>query len=116
MADFTIKQGDTRPGMTAQLKDNEVPIDLTAATSVTFKMAPDAGGSLTVDSPCVFIDRDTGIVMYEWTTGDTATVGFYNIEFEIVWADLGVETVPNDDVEGNDGPYYIVEIKADLDP
>jgi len=116
MADFTIKQGDTRPGMTAQLKDAGEVIDLTAATSVTLKMAPDAGGSLIVNSPCVFVDRPVGKVMYEWVAGDTDDVGLFDIEFEIIWSDGGIETVPNDDVEGNDGPYYVVEVKADLDP
>src|SRR5215213_8754438 len=107
MADFTLKRGDTRPLLMAQLVDIaagvQTPINLTTATGVKLIMklqnAP-ANTTPTVNSACAFVNRTTGTVSYTWTSANTATVGIYNIEFEIAWNDGGVETVPNDNVSG----------------
>jgi len=49
----------------------------------------------------------SGLVRYNWQAADTATVGSYQVEFEVTYADATVETFPNDG-------YIRVEIIADI--
>lgn len=112
---FEIKQGDTRPRYEAQLLDNvgepeEAPIDLTTATNVKFFMRLKTDKTIKVDAGDVDITDDaTGMVSYEWQTGDTDTVGVYEAEFVITWSDGGIETVPN---KG----FKEIEINEDVQP
>lgn len=112
---FTIKQGDTAPAYVVDLQENTdttpTALDLTDATSVTFKMrlagaaasaAPVVDGDMTITTPA------TGRITYEWVTGDTDVAGTYEAEFEILWDDLTIETVPNDS-------YLSIIIVDDLD-
>ena len=110
---FTIKQNDTRPVYVTTLQDNvdttPVAIDLTNATGVKFKMRTHGStGIPKVNQPMAFVNRANGQVSYTWTTGDTDTVGTYDVEFEITWNDGGIETVPNDS-------YKTVNVVDDLD-
>ncbi len=61
----------------------------------------------TVEGACSITDADTGEVTYTWAAGDTASSGTYDLEFEITWADGGVETVPS-------SGYETVVIEDDL--
>lgn len=107
MADFTIKQGDTKPEIRATLKDaNGTAINLTGAT-VRFHLSAKVSGTVKVDSPATVISASEGIVQYAWSTGDTDTAGVYNAEWEITFSDGSVQTVPNDG-------YDEVLIKAQL--
>lgn len=115
MADLTIKRGDTRPVLGAQLTDNASPLNLTTATAVKMLMRLPAGPSPKVEAACTITNASTGTITYTWQTGDTDTVGLYNVEFEITWNDGGIQTVPNGTPTGATGPYYTVEIVADLD-
>lgn len=91
MDTFTIKQNDTRPLLTRQLLDeNGDAVDLTTADEVVFHMR----GVIT-DGVCTIDDAAGGEVSYEWQTGDTATVGEYEGEFEVHWTDGGIQTFPN---------------------
>jgi hypothetical protein len=112
---FTIKQHDTRPAYVADLVDNAdttpIPINLTAATSVTFKMrtagAADATAPL-VSAIATIVTPATGRVRHTWSSAHTATVGEYEAEFEIAWNDGGIETIPNDG-------YATINVIEDLD-
>lgn len=106
MADFSLKQHDTWPPLNATLSDANGPIDLTGATSVTLIMKPTGGGS-TITGTCTIVSAVAGTIRYTWITGNTAVAGTYNLEFEILWSDGKIGTVPN---EG----YKTVEILADL--
>lgn len=91
---FSIKQNDTSPSLQALLKDaDRNPIDLVGA-SVMFHMKA-LGGAIKVDAAMTIVDQDNGIVQYDWTTGDTNTVGTYNVEFEVTYSDGAIETFPN---------------------
>jgi len=48
-----------------------------------------------------------GLVRYNWTAADTDTVGSYQAEFEVTYADASIETFPNDG-------YIRVEIIDDI--
>ena len=110
---FYIKNGDTAPAYVVDLQEDvdttPVAIDLTAATSVTIKMRPT--GTTGVPSLTAVMDvttAATGRCTYEWQTGDTDDAGTYDVEFEILWTDGTIETVPN---QG----YLTIEITDDLD-
>ena len=99
MADFDIKRGDSWPPIDAQLTDQDGPIDLTTATSVTL-LFKTASGSTTYSKACTVTDAATGLVRYAWTTADAASgptseVNTFNIEWEILWSDSTKTTVPN---------------------
>lgn len=107
---FVIKQDDTAPSYVADLKTNGAPVDLTPATSATFKMRQTGQTALKVNA-AMAIDADpaTGRVQYDWQTGDTDTIGTYEAEIEILWTDGTIETWPNTG-------YASVTVAADLDP
>lgn len=110
---FQIKQGDTRPAYTAQLLDRyglpgQVPLDLTNATQVLFKMRERGSTGLVVDTAMTITNPTSGIVQHVWDANDTRNVGLFDVEFEITWTDGGIETVPN-------GSYLSVEVVDDLD-
>lgn len=101
---FTIKQNDSRPRLVAVLKDSvgeddEAPIDLSSAASVKVIIRPNGGGAVKVTATVTVLDDVNGVVSYEWQPGDTDTVGDFDVEWEITWADAGIETVPNDGYE-----------------
>lgn len=91
---FYIKQNDTQPRMLATLKDgDENVIDLTDAT-VRFHMRT-VGGSVVTDAAAVVVTAASGLVRYDWQAADTDTVGSYQAEFEVTYADGTIETFPN---------------------
>ena len=93
---FIIKQNDTSPAIQATLKDaNGSAIALTGA-DVAMHMKS-VNGVLKVREEITIVDADTGVVKYDWVTGDTDTVGTYYVEFQVTYADLTIETFPNDD-------------------
>ena len=91
---FNIKQNDTSPSLQATLKDsNLTPINLNGAT-VEFHMKS-LGGTIKVNETMTIVDSPNGIVKYDWQTGDTDTVGTYNVEFQVTYSDTTIETFPN---------------------
>ena len=93
---FYIKQNDTSPPIRATLKDGDsVAIDLTGA-SVRFHMRSISGGAAVVDADATIINAAGGIVQYNWIADDTNTIGSYQAEFEVTYADSKIETFPND--------------------
>lgn len=110
---FYIKNGDTAPAYVADLVDDvdstPAAINLTDATSVTFKMRlASTTGAPAVDSEATITTAASGRVTYEWQAGDTDEPGEYEVEFEIAWTDGTIETVPNNG-------YASVIVTDDLD-
>lgn len=92
---FYIKQNDTSPAMQATLKDaSDAAIDLTNC-SVRFHMRQIGATATKVDAAASIIDDDNGIVKYSWDAADTDTVGSFEAEFEVTFADGSIETFPN---------------------
>jgi len=93
---FYVKQNDTSPDMLATLQDADGnAINLTAA-SVRFHMRPVGGGAIVVDQAATVVTALDGLVRYNWIADDTDTVGSYQAEFEVTYADASIETFPND--------------------
>jgi hypothetical protein len=81
--------------MRAQLLDNQDPIDLTTATAVRIIVTTLDKTNELLDR-AVTIDAGTdGWVELEWQAGDTATVGRYLVEFEVMWPSNKPQTFPN---------------------
>lgn len=92
---FFIKQNDTSPALKATLKDGlDAVVDLTAA-SVRFHMRPIGDTTTKVDAAAVIENADGGVVYYNWTAGDTDTIGSYEAEFEVTFTGGEIETFPN---------------------
>lgn len=105
---INIKQNDTRPAAATILSRGDVIVDLTQATSVTFKMREQGRLDLKVNAGATITDMTGGAVEYRWSIGDTDTVGMYDAEWEVLWADNTVETFPTLATD-------IVRIGGDLD-
>jgi hypothetical protein len=93
---FIIKQNDTSPAIQATLKDaTGSNVNLNGCVVVMHMKS--ASGVLKVSEEMTIVDAANGIVKYDWVTGDTDTVDTYYVEFQVTYADLTVETFPNDD-------------------
>lgn len=103
-----VKQNDRRPAAPATLKRGTTVVDLTQATSVTFKMRGLNQIELTTDRAAVVLDAAAGSVEYRWEAADTDTAGTFLAEWEVLWSDGTTETFPTID-------YDIVQISSDLD-
>ena len=90
---FTIKQNDTSPSLQATLSDTSGAVDIVGAT-VRLHMKS-VGGDVVIDKAMTITDANNGVIQYDWEAGDTSTVGTYYVEFEVTYADGGIETFPN---------------------
>lgn len=110
MADYTLKQDDTYPALTAVLSDQVGAVDLSTADSVKLIMKHESGTPVVIGTCAVASPQtggNVGKVTYDWTASDTATAGSYDLEFQVTWNVGDVETFPNDS-------YKSLEIVADL--
>jgi hypothetical protein len=105
---ISIKQGDRRPAAPATIMRGEEIVDLTNATSVTFKMTERSEMALKVDAAASVLIAVNGTVEYRWAVGDTDTPGQYFAEWEVLWSDGTTETFPT---VGTD----VVIVYGDLD-
>jgi len=107
MSIFRLKRNDTSPSLSVTLKDSAgTAVDLSGAT-VRFHMKVPNASSAKVDAAAtVDSDPTTGVVQYDWQSGDTDTVGTYYAELEVTYGDASVESFPNN---GN----FVVIIKPD---
>lgn len=104
---FYIKQNDTSPSMLATLQDaSGNAVDLTAA-SIRFHLRPISSSTVKVDEAATIVTAVDGIVRYDWQASDTDTIGSYQAEFEVTYADTTIETFPNDG-------YVRVEVISDI--
>jgi hypothetical protein len=94
MSDFTIKQGDTLPPLTAVLRDAAGNVvDLTGC-AVRF-IAGSQGREPILDKAALVADAEGGIVEVPWAIGDTETAGTYEAEIEVTFGNGDVLTFPN---------------------
>ena len=99
MADYYYVQNDTYPPISGVLADeNHVPVDLTGC-SVQFHMRNKESDELVVDSAALIDVPTVGEVVYAWKDGDMSVPGLFRAEFEVTYADGGVETFPSTALE-----------------
>jgi len=93
---FYIKQNDTSPVLLATLQDADGnAIDVTGG-SIRFHMRQIGSTAVVVDEEAIIVTPLEGIVRYNWQAADTDTIGSYQAEFEVTYADASIETFPND--------------------
>lgn len=94
MTTVFMKEGDRLPALRMQLLDSTgAPIDLTAASSVTFRMRNSSGALVAMAGTATIITAATGYVQYAWGAGDTGAVGGYVAEWVCDFSGLAL-TVP----------------------
>jgi hypothetical protein len=89
---FIIKRGDTLPSLEASLEDVSGKVNLSNA-AVSFRLSAVAHredsegcvqavpGAAVFTKPAVIVDAANGSVRYDWSSGDTASVGRLYGEF-----------------------------------
>ena len=93
---FTMKQNDTRPNLPVQFfqADGTTPLDLTTATSVSIVIRQKGQQAVKLKRAITITDAAGGEGEFDWQTGDTDTVGDFEYEFEILWNNGDIQTVP----------------------
>jgi hypothetical protein len=92
---FIIKQNDTSPAIQVQLTNSSDQNIVLNGASVLFNIKTESNKFLFSKAATV-VNSALGIVKYQWTSGDTSTMGVCYGEFQVTYADNTVETFPND--------------------
>jgi hypothetical protein len=110
---FEIKKNDLRPYWRVTLTQtdpnnpaNQIPVNLTGATSVSFMMKPALGALKVNKAVMTIVDAANGIVEYHWATGDTDTSGTFQGEVEVLWG-TAPQSFPSNG-------YFAITINDDL--
>jgi hypothetical protein len=96
MADpiHTIKQGATRPGLIAVLKDSDGnPVDLSQAASVALQVAPVGEDEYSVDG--AVMAASGGQISFDFEESDTSIPGTHRATIVVTWQDGATEGFPN---------------------
>jgi len=104
---FFIKRNDTSPAIQAVLKDGSDNVVNLTGTTVNFHMRKIGATTAKVDGSAIISDATGGTVYYNWSTGDTDTLGSYEAEFEVTYIGGEIETFPNN-------RYIEIEITDDI--
>ena len=88
--DYYFKTGDTYSPLEAVLKDADSnPVDISAATAVTFSMRPVGSTTNTINAAAVNLDdgsaANRGRVRYVWQASDVLNAGDFYGEFKVVF-------------------------------
>lgn len=95
MGTLTLKKDDLEPKYIATLRNADgTPVDLTNATTVSL-IVKQQGGVKSFKAAGSFLDRANGQVQYTWASGNTDTVGTFQMEWEVIWPTNRPETFPN---------------------
>lgn len=91
-----LTKGDLQPFYFVAIKDsNDDPVDITGATIYCTMRAEDGTKKINRQTIGITItDGAKGEFEYEWQSGDTDTVGMYDIKFEVDPAAGGIFTEP----------------------
>jgi hypothetical protein len=100
---FRMKQNDTLPFLPFEIlqPDGITPQDLTDVASISMIVRTKGAQSTApplFKKPCQILDQsitaNLGKGFYVWAAADTATAGNFEYEFEMIWDDGGIQTVP----------------------
>lgn len=98
----TLKRGDLAPSIgfsVTQDSDNLPPADWAGATARFFMFSTDSEGELVevINAPAVVqLPVDSGIIRYDWLSGDTDVVGTFRCLFILTKSDTKPESYPDE--------------------
>lgn len=88
---FRINSGDTRPALRYRMPDGVHADGASVVMSV---------GEVLVRRPVEVVSHHPLTVQYDWRAGDVLEPGLYPLEFEVLYADGGVETISDEGTLG----------------
>lgn len=111
MADFEITKGMLLEPLDIQLQyDDGTAVDLTSASSATFRMTPvsnldlvEATGVMEFRSPAT-----DGIVRYNWQSPDVVDAGYFLGQVFVTWQSGKMQAFPSND------NYFTIKITESL--
>ena len=107
MIDFFIKKGDVLPIIRAEFTNEDgTPVDVTNA-QILFNYQVRSSGTTVVQRTGEIESAESGIVNYQWITGDSLTAGLYKGEFIAVFNGGQQQTFPQ-------GGFLIFEVMDDV--
>ena len=101
---FYIKRGDTSPRLVYKLFPD---VNLTGASAVFNMRKKGAANTVSRGAATIVGPATDGTLSYAWVPANTAIADQFEAEFEVTYADLTVETYPNNG-------FITVQIKEDL--
>lgn len=106
-----MKQNDRRPyyrvHLTQTVDGVEEAANITGYSAVKFTMKTGSGSPKVNKQTMTVLDAATGYVQYAWASGDTDTVGDFNVEVEVDWGGGELQTFPSTG-------YFSVKINTEL--
>lgn len=109
MNEFYIKQTDRLPVIQTYLEDSNGYADLSSVSTVSFVYKPYynwTSGTTTTGSASI-VSVTSGLVQYNWGTGDVYTPGVFLAEWRATYSDGRESSFPNDG-------YIVFEIQPRL--
>jgi hypothetical protein len=105
--DFSIKIGDTRPDLEAQLwaGEDQTPVDL---TNTTIRLLVRRRGAGYTAYSVSIVTPSQGRVKRVWNGTEFTVSDIYYAEFEVTFPDATIGTYPNDDT-------FRIKVYDDLD-
>jgi hypothetical protein len=94
MADILIRAGDRLPILPRQILVDDIPVDLTTASTVKFVVQDQT--SVVINGDCAIVTPLTGNVEYDWSANDALLpAGIYIAHFVVTFSSGKVLTSPN---------------------
>lgn len=104
MADFSFRQGDTKP-WALTLKEDGVAVNLTAATQVRLYLRKQRGATNKIDgAACTVTTAASGIIAFAPSAANVNESGAFYAYYRVTWTDLTETRYPSD------GPGDDIEI------
>lgn len=93
---FEIKQNDLLPLLegTVRREDGNGPYDLATVASVDFFMRASGAAVPLISGVGTVTNASLGQLAFCWNSGETATIGYYEAEFQFNYAGGKTQTVP----------------------
>jgi hypothetical protein len=95
MSDFTLKKGDRLPVLRSNLSDSNGYVNISGAT-VSFVYQGRKRGSQPTTGSATILSGPSGLVEYNWASGDVTTPGMYYGEWRVIMPNEKQISFPND--------------------
>lgn len=107
---YRITKSDTKPDLEVQLTEGQSASNITGNTGVTFTMRRRGLNTVKVNAQAAVVDdATTGLVHYEWQSGDTDTPGVYEGKFQVNFAGSNRASYPSDT-----GEFITIIVQEDV--